>query len=243
MRISEITSANKPYIRISKGKKKVDVPIIPKYVVVPPGKINRKKYAFVGCQDIRVQFRGKTVKLNWAFNHNKMTLFCSSGRKAYSWMNVRVATYTSPSGKKEQLVVCKREYGEETERRRFKRYPVVKHIIVRQGANAFNADTVDISYAGVGISIKQNVKIIPSQPLDIDFSDSSHIRARLVRSVFREDGSQIIGCHVPKAFRFEMAKLVRIEDDIERALKHGSDNEREADTDDGWYEGSIKKWH
>ncbi|MBP5594100.1 MAG: hypothetical protein J6Y02_01870 [Pseudobutyrivibrio sp.] len=74
MKISDLTTLNKPYIRVSKGKKKIDIPIIPKLVLLPPSRSNLRKYAFVGCESIRFNFKGKTVKLNWAFNHNKMTL-------------------------------------------------------------------------------------------------------------------------------------------------------------------------
>ena len=133
MRISEITSENKPYIKISKGNKKVEVPIIPKPVVIPAGRLNMKKYSYVGCENIRVRFKGKIVRLNWAFNHNKISLLCSADRKAYCWKNIKVVTFNAPNGKKEQIVVCKRDYGDETERRKFKRYSVNKPVTIRQG--------------------------------------------------------------------------------------------------------------
>ena len=52
MKISEVTTLNKPYIRVSKGKKKIDIPIIPKLVLLPPSRMNLRKYAFVGCESI-----------------------------------------------------------------------------------------------------------------------------------------------------------------------------------------------
>lgn len=241
MRISEITSENKPYIKISKGNKKVEVPIIPKPVVIPAGRLNMKKYSYVGCESIRVRFKGKIVRLNWAFNHNKITLLCSADRKAYCWKNIKVVTFNAPNGKKEQIVVCKRDFGDETERRRFKRYPVNKPVTLRQGANSFKAQTADVSIAGVGIIIDRNVKIIPKLPIEVIFADASKIKARLVRTVYRGDGSELLGCHVSKSFRYQMTRLVRIEEDYIERQRHA--NDEDLDTDDGWLEGSIKRWH
>lgn len=243
MRLSEITSANKPYIRIVKGKKRVDIPIVPKLVLLPPNKSNYRKYAFVGCENIRVRFKGKTVKLNWTFNHNKMTLYCSSGHKAYSWTNVKVATITSVNGKKEQLLVCKHDYGDETERRKYKRYPMIKRVTITQGSNVFDGATVDISYGGVGISVKRNIKVIPSEPLSLDFGDSKKVKARLVRTVFKDDGSEILGCFIPAVFKSDMVRLVHEDDTLEVAKSSNSDREKQRDTDRGWYEGQIKRWH
>lgn len=245
MRISEVTSSNKPYIRIVRGKKRVDIPITPKTIVLPPNKASLRDYGYVGCETIRVNYKGKTVKINWAFNHNKMTLYCSSGHKAYSWHNVKIATVTNAKGKKEHLVVCKRPYGTETERRRFKRYPLVKSIIISQGDNSFNASTVDLSFGGVGIALKNRINIIPSEPIIVNFDDSTTIRARLVRTVFKEDGSEILGCSVSKVYKYEMAKMItqdeaRINQEKEEAAKA---KKQAKETDAGWTQESIKRWH
>ncbi|WP_176761811.1 PilZ domain-containing protein [Pseudobutyrivibrio sp. YE44] len=242
MRISEITSANKPYIRITKGKKKVDVPIVPKVVAVPPSKLGLRKFAFLGCDNIKVTFKGKTVRLNWAFNHNRMTLYCTGGHKAYSWNNVKVATINSSKGKREHLIVCRREFGDETERRRYKRYPIIRKIKVTQGDYSFMASTADISYGGVGISVKRNTRVIPSEPLVIDFGDSTIISARLVRTVFKEDGSELLGCHISKGYKFEMMKIVNHDEAVAESLKV-KEKENKKDTDKGWTEGEIKRWH
>lgn len=242
MRISELTSNNKPYIRISKGNKRVDVPIIPKNIYIPAGKIDRKKYSYVGCENIKVQFKGKIVKLNWTFNHNSMTLYCTSGRQAYKWKNIKVATITHPNGKKEQIVVSKRDYGDETERRKFKRYATAQQIYIKQENNVYKADTVDISYGGVGFTIKRNAKIIPSLPIEVIFDDKTKVKARLVRSVFRGDGSQLLGCFVSKRYRFQMAKIVKIEEELLESERRGGKS-KDKDTDDGWYDDEIKRWH
>ena len=242
MRLSEITSANKPYIRITKGRKKVDVPIYPKVVILPPNRAGLKRYAFVGCENIKVHFKGKIVRLNWSFNHNRMTLYCSGGHKAYSWSNVKVATITRPGGKKDNIIVCKREYGDETERRRHKRYPIVKNVTITQGSTSFRGSTVDLSYGGVGIAVKRNTNVVPSEPLSIDFGDSTTIIGRLVRTVFKEDGSQLLGCFVSKKYKYEMMTLIN--HDAAFFAEAGEKKEKEQkDTDKGWYEGQIKRWH
>ena len=243
MRISEITTANKPYIRIVKGKKKIDIPITPKFVMLPPNKLGLKKYAFVGCENVRVKFKGKIVKINWAFNHNKMTLYCSSGHKAYAWNNVKVATITNAKGKKEQLVVCKREFGDETERRKYKRYPMIKRVIITQGNASYEGATMDISYNGLGIAVDRNARINPTEPLNIDFGNDTRVRARLVRTVFREDGTEFLGCHVSNMYRTDMVKLVAVNEAKSESKQHDKEKDKEKDTDKGWYEGQIKRWH
>ena len=244
MRISEITTANKPYIRIIKGKKKIDIPITPKLVALPMGKSNYRDCGYVGCENIRVNFKGKVVKINWTFNHNKMTLFCSSGHKAYSWSNVKVATFTDARGKKQNLIVCKRAYGDETERRRYKRYPLVKYIVISQGDNMYEAATADLSFGGIGIVSKKRINIIPSEPINVDFGDVK-IRARLVRTVFREDGSELFGCSVSKVYKYEMAKLITHDEaEANRAKEEAAKAKKIAkETDSGWNEGRITRWH
>ena len=241
MRLSEITTDNKPYIKISKGNKKVEVPIIPKPVVLPAGKINMKKYSYVGCQKICVRFKGKIVRLNWAFNHNRISLLCSADRKAYCWKNIKVVTINGSNGTKEQIVVCKRDFGDETERRKFKRYSTKKPVTIRQAGNCYKAATADVSIAGIGIIVEKNVQILPKIPIEITFSDESKINARMVRTVFREDGSELLGCRVSKSFRYQMTRFVRIEEDFLERQRHGEGTD-EFDTDEGWLEGSIKRW-
>lgn len=245
MRISELTSGNKPYIRIIRGKKKVDIPITPKFVMLPATKMLYKDYGYVGCEAIRINFKGKTVKLNWTFNHNKMTLFCSSGRKAYSWKNVKVTTVTTANGKKEHLIVCKRAYGDETERRRYKRFPIIKSIVISQGVNRYEASTADISYGGVGIVVKRRINIIPSEPIVVEFGDNSKVKARLVRTVFRDDGSELFGCAISKVYKYELAKIISLDDAIANSKRNEAAQAREKskNTDAGWNESSIKRWH
>ena len=50
-----------------------------------------------------------------------------------------------------------------------------------------------------------------------------------------------MGCHVSKSFRYQMTRLVRIEEDFLERQRHGEADE--SGTDDGWLEGSIKRWH
>ena len=244
MRISEITTANKPYIRIVKGKKKVDIPVIPKSVVMPIGRIGYRDCGYVGCENIRVNFKGKVVRLNWTFNHNKMTLFCSSGHKAYSWKNVKVATFTDVKGKKENVIVCKRAYGDETERRRYKRYPLVKKVTISQGDNSFDASTMDMSFGGVGLLVNKRINIIPSEPINVDFGDAK-IRVRLVRTVFRDDGSEFFGCSVSKVYKYEMAKLITHDEAEANRAKEAAEKAKKIakETDSGWSQSSISRWH
>ncbi len=242
MRISEITSSNKPYIRIVKGKKRVDIPIVPKPVVLPPNKAYLKKFAFVGCDTIKINFKGKTVKLNWTFNHNRMTLYCSGGHKAYSWSNVKVATITTSTGKKEHVVVCSRDYGDETERRKYKRFPIIKNVTIFQGDTSFPGSTVDVSYGGVGIKVKSGVKIVPSEPLHIDFGTSRPVKARLVRTVFNSDGSELIGCFISKVFKYDMMQVIGNQGSSGPTKEELEEQKRLKETDKGWYESSIKRW-
>lgn len=239
MKISEVTTLNKPYIRVSKGKKKIDIPIIPKLVLLPPSRMNLRKYAFVGCESIRFNFKGKIVKLNWAFNHNKMTLYCTSGRQAYSWNNIKVITVFGANGKKEHLVISRKAFGDETERRRHKRYPIARNVIILQGDNKFPATTVDISYGGVGITVKKQINLIPSQPIRVDFGDGISVPVRLVRSTFRGDGSELFGCSISSTYRPEMAKILRAEEAIEIGVKRNPKEKEDA----GWSQTSIKRWH
>ena len=244
MRMQEITASNKPYIRITKGKKKVDIPISPKVVLLPPSKGYLRNYALLGCDSIRFQFKGKVVKLNWAFNHNKMTLYCTSGRKAYEWRNVKVATITGAHGKKEHLVVCKRSYGDETDRRRFIRYPVVKNVTILQGDKSFPATTVDISYGGVGLKTKSAITLVPNEPIKVDFGDAK-VTVRLVRSVFCGDGTELFGCSVSSVFRPEMAKILHISNsplDIELAAG-AAEKKRKKKEDAIWNADAFKRWH
>ena len=244
MRISEITAANKPYIRVVKGKKKIDIPITPKSVILPTSRMYYRDCGYVGCESIRVNFKGKVVKINWTFNHNKMVLYCSSGHKAYSWNNVKVATYTNAKGKKENVIVCKRAYGDETERRRYKRYPMVKRIIISQGDNAYEAATCDLSFGGIGITVKNRINIIPSEPINVDFGDAK-VRARLVRTVFREDGSELFGCSVSKVYKYEMAKIITQDEAAANREKEEAAKAKKLarETDKGWTQDSIKRWH
>ena len=239
MRISDLTSLNKPYIRITKGKKKIDIPISPKMVVLPPSKSSLRKYAFVGCDSIRFNFKGKTVKLNWSFNHNKMTLYCTSGHKAYSWPNIKVITITGGNGKKEHLIVSKKAFGDETERRRFKRYPIVRNVTIIQGDKRFAASTVDISYGGAGIVVKKQISLIPSQPIRVDFGDNISVPIRLVRTIFIPDGSELFGCFISQVHRPEMARILRVEEAIDIGVKRTPVEKEDA----GWSAGTIKRWH
>jgi hypothetical protein len=239
MRISEVTSSNKPYIRIVKGKKRIDIPITPKTVVLPPSRGSMREYAFVGCENIRVNYKGKIVKLNWSFNHNKMTLYCTSGRKAYCWNNVKVATITDIHGKKEHLVVSKRDFGDETERRRYKRYPFVKPVTIIQGDRQYDATSLDLSYGGVALIVKKRINLVPSQQIRVDFGTDTKILIRLVRTVFRQDGSELFGFSISQVYRAEIAKILRIDE----PKGTGKDKDSEKDTDVGWSQSSIKRWH
>jgi hypothetical protein len=244
MRLQEVTASNKPYIRVTKGKKKVDIPISPKVVLLPPSKGYLRNYALLGCESIRFHFKGKTVKLNWAFNHNKMTLYCTSGRKAYSWNNIKVATVTGARGKKEHIVVCKRAYGDETERRRFIRYPVVKEVTIIQGDNKFPATTVDISYGGMGLKCTHAISLIPTQPIKVDFGDTK-VSIRLVRTIFNGDGSEFFGCSVSSVFRQDMAKILHINNsplDIELASEAVKKKPKKRE-DPAWNADAFKRWH
>ena len=244
MRISEITFANKTYIRVSKGKKKLDIPVTPKTFLIPRSRTKLWKFAFVGCESIRVNYKGKTVKLNWTFNHNKMTLFCSSGHKAYSWKNVKVANVTSATGEKEQIILCKREFGDETERRKYKRVPLIKNVTITQGGKTYQGSTVDISYGGMGIKLKQNVLLTPKEPLNIQIDENTKVKARLVRTVFKDDGTELLGCYVSKVFRLEMMRLVGEEEAMKRIeiMEREKEKATQAETDSGWYESNIR-WH
>ena len=245
MRLQEISAANKPYIRVTKGKKKVDIPISPKVVLLPPSKGYLRNYALLGCESIRFHFKGKVVKLNWAFNHNKMTLYCTSGHKAYSWNNIKVATITGAHGKKEHLVVCKRAYGDETERRRFIRYPVVKEVTIIQGDKQFPASTVDISYGGMGLKSKAAISLIPTQPIKVDFGDTK-VAIRLVRTVFNGDGTEFFGCSVSSLYRQDMAKILHISNsplDIDLAAQSVAKEKKKKKEDPAWTADAFKRWH
>ncbi len=239
MRISEITSLNKPYIRVFRGKRKVDIPIAPKIIMLPASKSYLRDYAFIGCDSIKFNYKGKSVKLNWTFNHNKMTLYCTSGRKAYCWRNVRVATVINANGKKEHIVFCKRAYGDETERRRFKRYPMIKNVTIIQGNKKFAASTLDISYGGVGLKVNKMINLVPSEPIKVDFGESI-VSVHLVRTIFSSDGSEIFGCSVSSAFRSEMSEQVRT---VMPVVEYTPKKEPKPKEDAGWSAASIKRWH
>ncbi|MBP5594101.1 MAG: PilZ domain-containing protein [Pseudobutyrivibrio sp.] len=136
-------------------------------------------------------------------------------------------------------MISRKAFGDETERRRHKRFPIARAVTILQGNNKFPATTVDISYGGVGMFVKKQISLVPSQPIRVDFGDGVLVPVRLVRSTFRGDGSELFGCSISQTFRPEMSKILREEGAIDIGIQRNPKEKEDA----GWSQTSIKRWH
>ena len=77
----------------------------------------------------------------------------------------------------------------------------------------------------------------------IDFGTDKPVRARLVRTIFKDDGSALLGCFIGKSYKYDMVKIVNVEADVSVTTKADEEKRKQKDTDKGWLEGEIKRWH
>ena len=246
MRINEITKENKPYLKITRGKKHIEVPFNPKNLVLPANK-RVPGYSYIGSEDIRVQHRGKRVRLNWGLCHANVSLFCTYHGQAYKWDNIKVArTYIDSKRKKETLVLTKQIYGTKVERRRYRRYPIAEITEVVQGTFVTKARTHDISYGGIGIILPASTPLNAKNQIKITFDKSTTpLYFKLVRRISVSNSNDLFGFKVLVKSKNDLGRILDLHRQAFVNISKDINPFNKDDTyeDKGWTQKTINKWH
>ena len=243
MRLSEIGTENKPYIKIEKNNKKIKLTVTPKHVIFNDNENALEGYFYMGCDEIFIKHKGTPCKINWKSNKCAITLYCTNDSKAYKWDNISVVSLDNKSKKHECLLVTNQKYGYETERRKTTRYPAETEVMVQQGDIKISGITRDISLAGLGIIVPQVPNFKANKLLKITIGGTT-IPAKLKRTVIETDGNILLGCFVSAKYKKHLAFMLK----ELGVLKINPITIKEIQThqpymDEGWKQKEIKRWH
>lgn len=237
MKLSDITNANKPYIKITKNRRRIEIPL--KVLNV---KLERPTAYYIGFEPIKFRWKGRVVSLDWKFKNARPTLYCTHNKKAYMWDNVKVIT-SKENGQKFGLVLTQIDIGVQCERRRFKRTNISEPVELSQDGVVLKGEAVNISYGGVGIKLRHSEALTNESPILIKFVNKETIfPIRIVRTMLLDGGNQLLGCAISVKYKYEVAKILSLDDAIKNAAKKKKNAEK-AVADHGWDQKEIKRWH
>ena len=237
MRLSEITNDNKPYIRVTKDNRRIEIPLKLSHV-----KVERPTSYYLGFEPIRFKWQGKVVAIDWTFKDARPALYCTHNKKGYMWDNVKIMT-TKENGKKFGLVLTQIDIGVECERRRFKRTRISEPVEITQDGVSVKGEAVNISYGGVGIKLRHSDVFTNDTPILINFINKETIfPIRIVRTMILDEENQLLGCAFSTKYKYEVAKILSLDEAKENTAKSAKKNSQ-AGNDNGWNQKEIKRWH
>ena len=237
MRLSEITDLNKPYIRVTKDNRRIEIPL-----KLSPVRLERPMAYYLGFEPIKFIWQGKTVAIDWSFKNTAPALYCTSNKKAYKWENVKIVT-SKENGRKFGLVLSQVDIGVECDRRRFNRKRISEPIELIQDGVIIKGTAVDISYGGIGIKVKHSDVLTNTSPIQIRFIDKdTAFPIKLVRTMILDMNTQLLGCSISSKYKYEIAKVLSL-DEAKINTSKVSNNRSAPGDDHGWSLKEIKKWH
>ena len=238
MRLSEITNDNKPYIRVTKDNRRIEIPL--KLTTV---KVERPTSYYLGFEPIRFKWQGKVVAIDWSFKDARPSLYCTKDKKAYMWDNVKVVT-AKENGKKFGLVLTQIDIGVECERRRFKRTKISEPVEITQDGVSIKGEAINISFGGVGIKLRHSDVFTNDTPILINFTNKeTTFPIRIVRTMILDEENQLLGCSISTKYKYEIAKILSLDEAKENTEKNSKTNENQSNSDSGWNQKEIKRWH
>lgn len=237
MRLSEITNENKPYIRVTKENRRIEIPL-----KLTPVKWEHPTAYYLGFEPIKFKWQGRTVAIDWTFREATPALYCTNHQKGYMWDNVKIIT-TKEHGRKFGLVLTQIDIGVECERRRFKRTKINEPIELMQDGITIKGEAADISYSGIGVRIKHSETLTNDSTILINFLNKGTVfPIKIIRTMILDEDNQFIGCSIPPKYKHEIAKILSLDEARENAAK--TPRERALpNTDKGWTQREIKRWH
>ena len=238
MRLSEITNDNKPYIRVTKDNRRIEIPL--KLTTV---KVERPTSYYLGFEPIRFKWQGKVVAIDWSFKDARPSLYCTKDKKAYMWDNVKVVT-AKENGKKFGLVLTQIDIGVECERRRFKRTKISEPVEITQDGVSIKGEAINISFGGVGIKLRHSDVFTNDTPILINFTNKeTTFPIRIVRTMILDEENQLLGCSISTKYKYEIAKILSLDEAKENTEKNSKTNANQSNSDSGWNQKEIKRWH
>ena len=238
MRLSEITNDNKPYIRVTKDNRRIEIPL--KLTTV---KVERPTSYYLGFEPIRFKWQGRVVAIDWSFKDARPSLYCTKDKKAYMWDNVKIMT-AKENGKKFGLVLTQIDIGVECERRRFKRTRISEPVEITQDGVSIKGEAINISYGGVGIKLRHSDVFTNDTPILINFTNKETIfPIRIVRTMILDEENQLLGCSISTKYKYEIAKILSLDEAKENTAKTSKRNANQSNMDRGWNQKEIKRWH
>ena len=236
MRLSEITNANKPYIRVTKDNRRIEIPL-----KLTPVKIEHPTAYYVGFEPIKFRWQGKTIAIDWTFKDTRPALYCTSNNKGYMWDNVKVMP-TKENGKKFGLVLTQIDIGVQCERRRFKRTQIDEPVELIQDGVSVQGKAVNISYSGIGIQIRHSEVLTNDSSIQINFVNKGTIfPIKIIRTMILDNENQFIGVSISPKYKHEVAKILSL--DVARENSAKAPKKSSYNTDAGWEQREIKRWH
>ena len=238
MRLSEITNDNKPYIRVTKDNRRIEIPL--KLTTV---KVERPTSYYLGFEPIRFKWQGKVVAIDWSFKDARPSLYCTKDKKAYMWDNVKVMT-AKENGKKFGLVLTQIDIGVECERRRFKRTKISEPVEITQDGVSIKGEAINISFGGVGVKLRHSDVFTNDTPILINFTNKeTTFPIRIVRTMILDEENQLLGCSISTKYKYEIAKILSLDEAKENTEKNSKTNANQSNSDSGWNQKEIKRWH
>ena len=169
MRLSEITNEHKPYIRVTKDNRRIEIPL-----KLTPVKLDQPTAYYLGFELIRFKWQGKSVALDWTFKETRPALYCTNNKRGYMWDNVKIITGRE-NGKRFGLVLTQIDIGVECERRRYKRTKINEPVELTQDGVSVRGEAADISFSGIGIRIRHSDVLTNDSPIYINFTNKGTV--------------------------------------------------------------------
>ncbi|MBO6128989.1 MAG: PilZ domain-containing protein [Pseudobutyrivibrio sp.] len=237
MRLSEITNEHKPYIRVTKDNRRIEIPL-----KLMPVKLEHPTAYYLGFEPIKFKWQGRIVALDWSFKDTTPALYCTNNKKGYMWDNVKVMT-SKENGKKFGLVLTQIDIGVECERRRFKRTTINEPIELIQDGITVQGEAANISYSGIGIRIRHSEVLTNDSTIMINFTNKGTVfPIKIVRTMILDSENQFIGCSVSPKYKHEIAKILSLDEARENTAK-AAKRSSQPGADRGWDQKEIKRWH
>lgn len=238
MRLSEITDANKPYIRVTKDNRRIEIPL--KLASIH---LDKPTAYYLGFEPIKFKWQGKVVAIDWTFKNTRPSLFCTHNKKAYMWDNVKIIT-SKENGRKFGLVLTQFDIGVECERRRHKRSKINEPIELIQDGVSISGTAIDISFGGIGIKTKHSDVLTNDATIYIKFiNKDTMFPIKLVRTMIMDMESQLIGCTVSSKYKYEIAKVLSLDEAKGNTAKSQAKARSRQGEDHGWSQKELKRWH